>query len=130
MSFFEDIPAISDRLITLNEVGLGYLTIGQSATTHLAARHSASKFPPNYIVRIFKKLFICWTSRLSALHYEDVKKLIEILQRLVDKGKQSSLSSIILISSRMPTMSSTSAPKAASMAAKSLPGAPQKTSLK
>jgi excinuclease ABC subunit A len=84
--FFEDIPAISDRLQTLFDVGLGYLELGQSATTLSGGEAQRVKISAElYKMHIHKTIYILDEPTIG-LHYEDVKKLIEILQKLVDKG--------------------------------------------
>ncbi len=84
--FFEDIPAIYDRLKTLNEVGLGYLTLGQSATTLSGGEAQRVKISSElYRTHIHKTIYLLDEPTVG-LHYEDVKKLIEILQKLVAHG--------------------------------------------
>ncbi len=84
--FFDDIPAISDRLKTLNEVGLGYLELGQSATTLSGGEAQRVKISAElYRPHVQKSIYLLDEPTIG-LHYEDVKKLIEILQKLVDKG--------------------------------------------
>ncbi|MBP6866014.1 MAG: excinuclease ABC subunit UvrA [Candidatus Pacebacteria bacterium] len=91
LEFFKDIPAISDRLATLIDVGLGYLELGQSATTLSGGEAQR--------VKISSELFEYRMSHLRAektiylldeptvgLHYDDVAKLLEVLQKLVSKG--------------------------------------------
>jgi excinuclease ABC subunit A len=86
MTFFEDIPAISDRIKTLNEVGLGYLELGQSATTLSGGESQRVKISSEmFRVNIQKTIYLLDEPTIG-LHYEDVKKLIEILQELVRKG--------------------------------------------
>ncbi len=86
MTFFEDIPGISDRLKTLNDVGLGYLELGQSATTLSGGEAQRVKISSElYRAHIQKTIYLLDEPTIG-LHYEDVKKLIEILQKLVDKG--------------------------------------------
>lgn len=86
MEFFKDIPSISDRLTTLNEVGLGYLCLGQSATTLSGGEAQRVKISSElYRAHVQKTIYILDEPTIG-LHYEDVKKLIEILQTLVDKG--------------------------------------------
>lgn len=86
LKFFEDIPAISDRLKTLDDVGLGYLTLGQSATTLSGGEAQRVKIASElYRAHLQKTIYILDEPTIG-LHYEDVKKLIEILQKLVDKG--------------------------------------------
>lgn len=84
--FFEDIPAIYDRLKTLEDVGLGYLKLGQSATTLSGGEAQRVKISSEiYRVHVQKTIYILDEPTIG-LHYDDVKKLIEILQKLVDKG--------------------------------------------
>ncbi len=86
LTFFEDIPAIHDRLFTLNEVGLGYLELGQSATTLSGGEAQRVKISSElYRAHVQKTIYILDEPTIG-LHYEDVRKLIEILQKLVDKG--------------------------------------------
>jgi excinuclease ABC subunit A len=86
MTFFEDIPAISDRLKTLNEVGLGYLELGQSATTLSGGEAQRVKISAElYRPHVQKSVYLLDEPTIG-LHYEDVRKLIEILQKLVEKG--------------------------------------------
>lgn len=86
LKFFEDIPAIYDRLNTMNEVGLGYLELGQSATTLSGGEAQRVKISSElYRPHIQKTIYILDEPTIG-LHYDDVKRLIEILQKLVDKG--------------------------------------------
>lgn len=84
--FFGDIPAISDRLQTLSDVGLGYLGLGQSATTLSGGEAQRVKIASELYRRHTEKTIYLLDEPTIGLHYEDVKKLIEILDRLVDKG--------------------------------------------
>ena len=86
MEFFNDIPVISDRLKTLNEVGLGYLELGQSATTLSGGEAQRVKISSELYRAHLQKTVYLLDEPTIGLHYEDVKKLIEILQKLVDKG--------------------------------------------
>jgi excinuclease ABC subunit A len=86
LKFFEDIPAIADRLKTLDEVGLGYLELGQSATTLSGGEAQRVKISSElYRPHIQKTIYILDEPTIG-LHYDDVKRLIQILQKLVDKG--------------------------------------------
>lgn len=86
LAFFEDIPSIYDRLKSLNDVGLGYLQLGQSATTLSGGEAQRVKIASElYRPHIQKTIYILDEPTIG-LHYEDVKKLIEILQKLVNKG--------------------------------------------
>ncbi|OHA18656.1 MAG: excinuclease ABC subunit A [Candidatus Taylorbacteria bacterium RIFCSPHIGHO2_01_FULL_46_22b] len=86
LKFFEDIPAIYDRLKTLDEVGLGYLTIGQSATTLSGGEAQRVKISSELYRPHLQKTIYLLDEPTIGLHYEDVRKLIEILQKLVDRG--------------------------------------------
>lgn len=86
LAFFKDIPQINDRLKTLNEVGLGYLRLGQSATTLSGGEAQRVKISSElYRPHVEKSIYILDEPTVG-LHYEDVKNLVEILQKLVDKG--------------------------------------------
>lgn len=86
LEFFNDIPAIHDRLFTLSEVGLGYLTLGQSATTLSGGEAQRVKISSELYRRHTEKTIYLLDEPTIGLHYEDVRKLIEILQNLVNKG--------------------------------------------
>ncbi|MBI3634403.1 MAG: excinuclease ABC subunit UvrA [Candidatus Yonathbacteria bacterium] len=86
LSFFEDIPAIYDRFKTLSEVGLGYLKLGQSATTLSGGEAQRVKIASELYRPFAERTIYLLDEPTVGLHYEDVRKLIEILQRLVDKG--------------------------------------------
>lgn len=84
--FFEDVPAIHDRMITLSEVGLGYLELGQSATTLSGGEAQRVKVSAELYRPHVQKTIYLMDEPTIGLHYEDVRKLIEIMQRLVQKG--------------------------------------------
>jgi excinuclease ABC subunit A len=86
LKFFEDIPSIYDRLKTLDDVGLGYLELGQSATTLSGGEAQRVKISSELYRPHLQKTIYLLDEPTIGLHYEDVKKLIEILQKLVDKG--------------------------------------------
>ena len=84
--FFKDIPAISDRLYTLIGVGLGYLELGQSATTLSGGEAQRVKIPSElYRPHIGKTIYLLDEPTVG-LHYDDVVKLLEVLNKLVSKG--------------------------------------------
>lgn len=85
-AFFYDIPAIADRLKTLNEVGLGYLKVGQSATTLSGGEAQRVKISSELYRQHVERTIYLLDEPTIGLHYEDVRKLIEILDRLVVKG--------------------------------------------
>lgn len=84
--FFYAIPAVADRLKTLNEVGLGYLTLGQSATTLSGGEAQRVKIASELYRQSIERTIYLLDEPTIGLHYEDVRKLIEILDRLVVKG--------------------------------------------
>jgi excinuclease ABC subunit A len=86
LNFYEDIPAIYDRLKTLNDVGLGYLALGQSATTLSGGEAQRVKIASELYRPHLQKTMYILDEPTIGLHYEDVKKLIEILEKLVEKG--------------------------------------------
>ena len=86
LQFFEDIPAVSDRLTTMQEVGLGYLELGQSATTLSGGEAQRVKISAELYRAHLQKTIYLLDEPTVGLHYEDVAKLIEILERLVKKG--------------------------------------------
>ncbi|MDO8520684.1 MAG: excinuclease ABC subunit UvrA [bacterium] len=85
-AFFEDIPAISDRLKSMNDVGLGYLELGQSATTLSGGEAQRVKIASELYRPFQQRTMYLLDEPTIGLHYEDVRKLIEILQTLVEKG--------------------------------------------
>lgn len=86
VEFFKDIPAVEDRLQTLMDVGLGYVKLGQSATTLSGGEAQRVKISSELYRAHLQKTIYLLDEPTVGLHYEDVKKLIDILQKLVDKG--------------------------------------------
>ena len=86
LKFFEDIPAIADRLQTLSDVGLDYLTLGQSATTLSGGEAQRVKISSELYRPLQSKTVYLLDEPTVGLHYDDVAKLIVILQKLVDRG--------------------------------------------
>ncbi len=84
--FFNDVPAIAERLKTLLDVGLGYLELGQSATTLSGGEAQRVKIASELYRPHTQKTIYLLDEPTIGLHYEDVKKLIEILQELVNRG--------------------------------------------
>lgn len=101
IDFFVDIPAIYDRIKTLNDVGLGYLKLGQSATTLSGGEAQRVKISSELYRPQLEKTIYLLDEPTVGLHYEDVRKLIEILQKLVDKGN-----SVLLIEHNMDVIKS------------------------
>ena len=86
VEFFEDIPAIYDRLQTMVHVGLGYLELGQPSTTLSGGESQRIKIASELYRPFLTKAVYILDEPTVGLHYEDVAKLIEILNRLVDQG--------------------------------------------
>jgi excinuclease ABC subunit A len=84
--FFVDIPAIYDRLKTLVDVGLGYLELGQSATTLSGGEAQRVKISSELYRPHTEKTVYLLDEPTVGLHYEDVRKLIGILDELVKRG--------------------------------------------
>jgi excinuclease ABC subunit A len=84
--FFKDIPAISDRLQTLMDVGLGYLELGQSATTLSGGEAQRVKISSELYRPHLEKTIYLLDEPTVGLHYDDVQKLLEVLNKLVSKG--------------------------------------------
>jgi excinuclease ABC subunit A len=85
-TFFEDIPAIHDRLDALMRTGLEYLTLGQSATTLSGGEAQRVKIASELYRPISMKTLYLLDEPTVGLHYEDVRKLLEILQELVRRS--------------------------------------------
>lgn len=90
--FFYDIPSIHDRLSTLMQVGLGYLKLGQSATTLSGGEAQRVKISSELYRPHTERTIYLLDEPTVGLHFEDVRKLIDILNKLVDKGN-----SVVLI---------------------------------
>ncbi len=85
-SFFEKIPAIKKKLDTLVSVGLGYIKLGQSALTLSGGEAQRVKLSLELSKRSTGKTFYILDEPTTGLHFSDVKKLMEVLNRLVDNG--------------------------------------------
>lgn len=86
LKFFEDIPKIYRKLKLLEDVGLGYIKLGQPATTLSGGEAQRIKLAKELSkVDTGRTLYIL-DEPTTGLHFDDVKKLIDVLQRLVDKG--------------------------------------------
>lgn len=86
LQFFKDIPAISDRLETLMGVGLGYLELGQSATTLSGGEAQRVKISSELYRPHLEKTIYLLDEPTVGLHYDDVVKLLEVLNKLISKG--------------------------------------------
>ncbi len=86
VEFFENIPKIYNRLKTLEEVGLGYIKIGQSSTTLSGGEAQRIKLAAELSKRSTGKTIYILDEPTTGLHTDDVRRLIDILQRLTDAG--------------------------------------------
>ncbi len=86
VKFFEDIPWLYDRLKILDEVGLGYLELGQSATTLSGGEAQRVKLAAELGKRDTHRTLYLLDEPTTGLHFADVQNLINVLQRLVDRG--------------------------------------------
>ena len=86
LSFFANIPQVMKKLTTLNDVGLGYIRLGQQATTLSGGEAQRIKLSTELSKSSRDKTFYILDEPTTGLHFEDVKLLLGVLQRLVDKG--------------------------------------------
>jgi excinuclease ABC subunit A len=86
LAFFENQPRIHQKLETLNDVGLGYIHLGQSATTLSGGEAQRVKLATELSKRDTGRTFYILDEPTTGLHFEDVRLLLEVLHRLVDKG--------------------------------------------
>ncbi|MFT4314032.1 MAG: excinuclease ABC subunit UvrA [Wolbachia pipientis] len=84
--FFADLPMIKEKLISLQEVGLGYITLGQSSTTLSGGEAQRIKLSKELSKRFTGKTLYILDEPTTGLHFEDVNNLLKILHRLVDLG--------------------------------------------
>lgn len=86
VEFFESIPSIYQKIKTLKEVGLGYITLGQPSTTLSGGESQRVKLATELAKRDTGKTLYILDEPTTGLHFEDVRVLLEVLNRLVDKG--------------------------------------------
>jgi excinuclease ABC subunit A len=86
LTFFDAIPKIKQKLKIMNEVGLGYLHLGQSATTLSGGEAQRIKLSKELSKRSTGKTVYILDEPSTGLHFDDVNKLVDILQALVDQG--------------------------------------------
>jgi excinuclease ABC subunit A len=86
LQLFENIPQIKSKLDTLNEVGLGYIQLGQSATTLSGGEAQRIKLSAELSKRATGRTFYILDEPTTGLHFADVDKLLNVLHKLVDAG--------------------------------------------
>ena len=86
VEFFENIPSIVQKIRTLKDVGLGYLTLGQASTTISGGEAQRVKLATELAKRDTGKTLYVLDEPTTGLHFEDIKVLMHVLNQLVDKG--------------------------------------------
>ena len=86
LKVLEDIPAVRQKLATLNDVGLGYVHLGQSATTLSGGEAQRMKLARELSKRQTGRTLYLLDEPTTGLHFDDVRKLMDVLHRLVDLG--------------------------------------------
>ncbi len=86
VAFFENIPSIIQKIKTLQDVGLGYLTLGQASTTISGGEAQRVKLATELAKRDTGKTLYVLDEPTTGLHFEDIKVLMNVLNKLVDKG--------------------------------------------
>ena len=86
LSFFENVPSIQRKLETVNDVGLGYIKLGQSSTTLSGGEAQRVKLASELSKRDTGKTLYILDEPTTGLHFADVQKLLDVLNRLVNLG--------------------------------------------
>ena len=86
VTFFESIPKIAHKLKVLQEVGLGYITLGQPSTTLSGGESQRVKLASELAKKDTGKTIYILDEPTTGLHFEDIRVLLDVLNRLVDKG--------------------------------------------
>ncbi|WP_099371951.1 excinuclease ABC subunit UvrA [Sphingobacterium sp. 1.A.5] len=86
VTFFENIPSIYRKIKTLQDVGLGYITLGQSSTTLSGGEAQRVKLATELSKKDTGKTFYILDEPTTGLHFEDVNVLLGVINRLVDRG--------------------------------------------
>jgi len=101
LKFFENIPSVRRKLKTLNDVGLGYLELGQSATTLSGGEAQRVKLAAELSRKGTERTLYLLDEPTTGLHFADIEKLLNVLNRLVDKG-----STVIIIEHQLDVVKS------------------------
>ena len=86
LNFFKAVPSIKDKLETMDRVGLGYIKIGQQATTLSGGEAQRIKLSKELSKRATGKTIYILDEPTTGLHFEDIRKLLEVLDQLVSYG--------------------------------------------
>jgi excinuclease ABC subunit A len=86
MDFFRNVPGLREKLSTLSQVGLGYIRLGQAATTLSGGEAQRVKLSKELSRRGTGRTLYILDEPTTGLHFEDVRKLMEVLSRLVEQG--------------------------------------------
>jgi excinuclease ABC subunit A len=86
VEFFEHIPSIAHKLKTIQDVGLGYITLGQSSTTLSGGESQRVKLATELAKKDTGKTMYILDEPTTGLHFEDIRVLLEVLKKLVDRG--------------------------------------------
>ena len=86
VEFFENIPAIHQKLRAIQEVGLGYLTLGQPCTTLSGGESQRIKLASELSKRDTGRTLYILDEPTTGLHFEDIRQLLEVLNKLVERG--------------------------------------------
>ncbi len=85
-TFFENVPSVYNKIKTLNDVGLGYMRMGQPATTLSGGEAQRVKLATELSRRATGRTLYILDEPTTGLHFADIDRLLQVLQRLVDSG--------------------------------------------